>query len=76
MIFNLMKKIKKLKIKSLDFWENFSVIMIFFGIALISIALILNSFGIHKLDAYLAMSGSFLVFIFIFILIIVIFLKE
>jgi hypothetical protein len=67
---------EKLKKNKLEFLESVSVIMIFIGIGLISLGLIFNAFKIHKLDAYFAMSGSFLVFLFIFILIVVIFLKE
>jgi vacuolar-type H+-ATPase subunit I/STV1 len=68
--------LEKLRKNKLEFLESVSVVMIFIGIGLISLGLIFNALKIHKLDAYFAMFGSFLVFLFIFALIITIFLKE
>ncbi|MEM0480821.1 MAG: hypothetical protein QXQ14_01375 [Candidatus Aenigmatarchaeota archaeon] len=73
----LKELISKIKGKNrLEFLENISILFIFLGAILISLALFLNAFGIKYFDAILAMSGSLIIFIFLFLLIIVIFIKE
>jgi vacuolar-type H+-ATPase subunit I/STV1 len=73
-----MKKLLErfLKKKKIETLENISIAMIFFGIILVSLGLVFNFLKLHQIDAYFAMSGSFLVFIFLFIMIVVLFLKE